>query len=285
MQGQQQQQAYDRGITIFSPDGRLYQVEYAREAVKRGTASVGVRTEDGIVLAADKRSRSPLMEAESIEKLHKADDHVGIASAGHVADARQLIDFARRNAQVNQLRYEEPIGVETLTKDVTDHIQQYTQVGGARPFGVALIIGGIEDGDPRLYETDPSGTPYEWKALAVGADRNDIDDYLEEHYADDMSLDDGVELALAALESVSEEDGGLDPDGISLATIPVETARFRSHDVEEIREYLETFDLLAEPEDDGDTEAPGSAGDTGDETTEDGGDGSESTDEGSTDDE
>ncbi|MFW5919714.1 MAG: archaeal proteasome endopeptidase complex subunit alpha, partial [Halanaeroarchaeum sp.] len=205
MQGQQQQQAYDRGITIFSPDGRLYQVEYAREAVKRGTASVGVRTEGGIVLAADKRSRSPLMEAESIEKLHKADDHVGIASAGHVADARQLIDFARRDAQVNQLRYEEPIGVETLTKDVTDHIQQYTQVGGARPFGVALIVGGIDDGEPRLYETDPSGTPYEWKALAVGADRNDIDDYLEEHYEDGMDLDDGVELALAALESVSDD--------------------------------------------------------------------------------
>ncbi|MFB6177383.1 MAG: archaeal proteasome endopeptidase complex subunit alpha, partial [Halobaculum sp.] len=135
MQGQQQQQAYDRGITIFSPDGRLYQVEYAREAVKRGTASVGVRTDDGVVLAADKRSRSELMEPESVEKLHKADDHVGLASAGHVADARKLIDFARQQAQVERLRYGEPIGVETLTKRVTDHIQQYTQVGGARPFG------------------------------------------------------------------------------------------------------------------------------------------------------
>jgi proteasome alpha subunit len=247
MQGQQQQQAYDRGITIFSPDGRLYQVEYAREAVKRGTASIGVRTDEGVVLLADKRIRSPLLEASSVEKLHKIDDHVGTASAGHVADARQLIDFARRDAQVNQLRYEEPIGVETLTKDVTDHIQQYTQVGGARPFGVALIIGGIDDGEPRLFETDPSGTPYEWKALAVGADRNDIDDYLEEHYEDDMSLDDGVELALAALESVSD-DTGLDPDGISLATVPVEPPRFRSIPAEEIQDYLEESDLLAEDE-------------------------------------
>jgi proteasome alpha subunit len=247
MQGQQQQQAYDRGITIFSPDGRLYQVEYAREAVKRGTASVGVRTEDGVVLAADKRSRSPLMEAESIEKLHKADDHVGIASAGHVADARQLIDFARRNAQVNQLRYEEPIGVETLTKDVTDHIQQYTQVGGARPFGVALIIGGVQNGEPRLYETDPSGTPYEWKALAIGANRGDIEDYLEEHYEDDMSLDDGVELALAALESASDDEG-IEPDGVGLATIPVETATYRTLDADEISDYLEQFDLLADEE-------------------------------------
>jgi proteasome alpha subunit len=247
MQGQQQQQAYDRGITIFSPDGRLYQVEYAREAVKRGTASVGVRTAEGVVLAADKRSRSPLMEAESIEKLHKADDHIGIASAGHVADARQLIDFARQNAQVNQLRYEEPIGVETLTKDVTDHIQQYTQVGGARPFGVALIIGGVENGQPRLFETDPSGTPYEWRALAIGANRGEIEDYLEESYEEGMNLDDGVELALSALETVSDEEG-IEPQGVGLSTVPTETGAYRVHDTEEIREYLESFDLLATEE-------------------------------------
>ncbi len=141
------------------------------------------------------------MERSSVEKIHKADDHIGIASAGHVADARQLIDFARRQAQVNQLRYGEPVGVETLTKEITDHIQQYTQVGGARPFGVALLIGGVENGEPRLFETDPSGTPYEWKALAVGADRGDIRDYLEEHYDEGMDLDEGVDLALAALAS------------------------------------------------------------------------------------
>src|SRR6056297_3087231 len=123
MQGQAQQQAYDRGITIFSPDGRLYQVEYAREAVKRGTACIGVRTQTGVVLVVDKYIRSELMVRQSIEKLHKVDDHVGIASAGHVADARQLIDFARQRGQVNQLRYSEPIGVETLTKEITDHIQ------------------------------------------------------------------------------------------------------------------------------------------------------------------
>jgi proteasome alpha subunit len=244
MQGQSQQQAYDRGITIFSPDGRLYQVEYAREAVKRGTASIGIRTEDGVVLVVDKRIRSPLMERTSVEKIHKADDHIGIASAGHVADARQLIDFARRQAQVNQLRYDEPIGVETLTKAVTDHIQQYTQVGGARPFGVALIIGGIENGEPRLYETDPSGTPYEWQALAVGADRGDIEDYLEEHYQDDLSLDAGVDLALEALASVN--DGELTPEGIGLATISVGDEGFQQLSDEEIEPRLEEAGLLAD---------------------------------------
>jgi proteasome alpha subunit len=246
MQGQSQQQAYDRGITIFSPDGRLYQVEYAREAVKRGTASIGVRTADGVVLAVDKRIRSPLMERTSVEKIHKADDHVGIASAGHVADARQLIDFARRQAQMNHLRYEEPVGVETLTKAVTDNIQQYTQVGGARPFGVALIIGGIEDGEPRLYETDPSGTPYEWKALAVGADRGDIEDYLEENYDEQTDLDGGVGLALSALASVS--DGGLTPGGIGVSTVDTETESFAPLDDEEVEAHLQENDILATEE-------------------------------------
>jgi proteasome alpha subunit len=242
MQGQSQQQAYDRGITIFSPDGRLYQVEYAREAVKRGTASIGVRTSDGVVLAVDKRIRSPLMERTSVEKIHKADDHIGIASAGHVADARQLIDFARRRAQINQLRYGEPIGIETLTKEVTDYIQQYTQLGGARPFGVALIIAGISNGEPRLYETDPSGTPYEWKSLAIGADRGDILEYLEENYDEEADLTGGVRLALEALASVNDD--GLTPEGIGLATISVDDESFHMVTDEEKRAYLEEFELL-----------------------------------------
>ena len=246
MQGQSQQQAYDRGITIFSPDGRLYQVEYAREAVKRGTASIGVRTKDGVVIVVDKRIRSPLMERDSVEKIHKADDHIGIASAGHVADARQLIDFARQRAQINQLRYGEPIAVETLTKEVTDYIQQYTQVGGARPFGVALIIAGIANGKPRLYETDPSGTPYEWKALAIGADRADIREHLEENYNEEADLDGGIRLALEALASVN--DGELTPEGIGVATIDVETEQFHELDAEERTRYLEEFELLGSDE-------------------------------------
>jgi len=244
MQGQSQQQAYDRGITIFSPDGRLYQVEYAREAVKRGTASIGVRTPEGVVLVVDKRIRSPLMERSSVEKIHKADDHIGIASAGHVADARQLIDFARREAQINRLRFGEAVGVETLTKTVTDYIQQYTQVGGARPFGVALIVGGIEDGTPRLYETDPSGTPYEWEALAVGADRGEIQDYLEENYDADATLEEGIDLALGALASVNDD--ALSPEGVGVSTVDAETETFGEHDDDEIRQRLENLGVLEE---------------------------------------
>jgi proteasome alpha subunit len=246
MQGQQQQ-AYDRGITIFSPDGRLYQVEYAREAVKRGTTSVGVRTTEGVVLAAKKRSRSPMMEPSSVEKLHKADDHIGIASAGHVADARKLIDFARQQAQVERLRYGEAIGVETLTKRITDHIQQYTQVGGARPFGVALIVAGVEDGEPRLFETDPSGTPYEWKALSVGENRDEIREYLEAEFEDDLTLDEGIDLAFGAL--AAGDDDGFEPEGVALSTIPTADPTYTAHDTETIADYLAEFDYLAEDTD------------------------------------
>ena len=243
MQGNEQQ-AYDRGITIFSPDGRLYQVEYAREAVKRGTASVGVRTADGVVLAADRHARSPLIERDSIEKIHEIDDHVGVASAGHVADARQLIDVARRQAQVNRLRYDEPASVESLTKEVTDYIQQYTQTGGARPFGVALLVGGIEDGEPRLFETDPSGTPYEWQAVAIGGSREDIQTYLEDEYTEEMDLEGGVELALRALASVNDD--GLDATGVDIATVDVENQQFSKLAEDDLAERLTEFELGGE---------------------------------------
>ncbi|WP_128225753.1 archaeal proteasome endopeptidase complex subunit alpha [Halobacteriaceae bacterium SHR40] len=242
MQGNQQQ-AYDRGITIFSPDGRLYQVEYAREAVKRGSASLGIRTADGVVLAADRQTRSPLIEEESIEKIHEVDEHVGIASAGHVADARQLVDFARRQAQVEQLRYEEQIGIETLAKRTTDHIQQYTQTGGARPFGVALLLGGIENGEPRLFEADPSGTPYEWKAVAIGGGREDIQKHLEDEYDPEMDLAGGITLALEALAAADED---IEPDSVHLATVDTETEEFDTLSTEELEEYAAEADLGGE---------------------------------------
>ncbi|MEF8781906.1 MAG: archaeal proteasome endopeptidase complex subunit alpha [Haloarculaceae archaeon] len=235
-----QQQAYDRGITIFSPDGRLYQVEYAREAVARGSASVGVRTTDGVVLAADRQTRSPLIERESIEKIHPIDDHIGVASAGHVADARKLVDVARQEAQVEGLRYDQPIGVETLTKAVTDHVQEHTQTGGARPFGVALLVGGIEDGEPRLFETDPSGTPYEWQATAIGGSGDEIRAYLESEYTTGMDLDGGIALALDAL---AEGDDGIDATGVEVATVDVESEQFRSLAPEEVADHLDETSL------------------------------------------
>ncbi|MFB6117708.1 archaeal proteasome endopeptidase complex subunit alpha [Halosegnis sp.] len=240
MQGNSQQQAYDRGTNIFSPDGRLYQVEYAREAVKRGSPTVGVRYQggddgSGVVFVAGGRLRSSLQVAESIEKIHKADDHVGVASAGHVADARQLVDVARRQAQVEQLRYGEPADIESLTKEVTGYIQEYTQAGGARPFGAALLVGGVDaDGTPHLFETDPSGTPYEWEAVAIGGNAERIQGYLEAEYEPNVGSDGALELALRALEDAAE--GGLESEGMSAAV--VDDDGFREFTADELADAI-----------------------------------------------
>lgn len=244
MHGETQKAAYDRGSTIFSPDGRLYQVEYAREAVKRGSASVGVRTQAGVVLVANKPLRSPLLVPASIEKIHEIDRHVAVASAGHVADARQLVDFARRAAQRNRLRYGEPVGVETLSKAVADHVQEHTQTGGARPFGVGLLVGGSVDGEPKLYETDPSGTPSEWQAAAIGSNRNEIQNYLEANYEIGLDLDGGIDLALRAL--AAPVDGGLTPEQIDVATIGIERQRFDRLDGDKRRSSLDENGLLSD---------------------------------------
>jgi proteasome alpha subunit len=249
------QQAYDRGTSLFSPDGRIYQVEYAREAVSRGAPSVGVRTKNAVILAAQAQASSKLMESESIEKIHKLDDHVGAASAGHVADARQLIDFARRMAQGNHLRYGEAVGVETLTKYVTDHIQENTQMGGTRPYGAALLIGGIEggiesengeNGRPRLFSADPSGTPHEWKATIIGGGREEIQEVLEEGWRDDLSLEEGLNLVLSSLRQHDEE---LEADALSVSAITVEDG-YEHYKQEEIASLLEALE-----EDDTDDES------------------------------
>jgi len=207
------QRAYDRGVTVFSPDGRLYQVEYAREAVKRGSPAVGVATDDAVVFAAYARPRSPLMETDSIEKVHDVDGHLGVATAGHVADARRLVDFGRQFAQRERLRYGEAPGVEPLAKAVADRIQESTQTGGTRPFGAALLVGGTDDasadtsadGEPRVYEIDPSGTPTEWRATAVGRGSDAIRDRLETEYSAGLDTGAGVSLALTALDTATDE--------------------------------------------------------------------------------
>ena len=262
MMGGNDQQAYDRGTSLFSPDGRIYQVEYAREAVSRGAPSVGVRTADGVVFVAMSRPSSTLMEAESIEKLHKLDDHLGTASAGHVADARQLIDLARRQSQGNPLRYGEPVGVETLTKFVTDHIQENTQRGGTRPYGAALLIGGIDNGEPRLFAADPSGTPNEWKATVIGGGRSDIQGHLEENWTEELSLDAGVELAIAALAAHDDE---FEPTDLAVATV-TEADGYRTVPVEEVTEAFEAAGLTVEEDDEGDEEE-GADADADDEAT------------------
>lgn len=201
-----QNAGYDRAITVFSPDGRLFQVEYAREAVKRGTTSIGIKCSEGIVLAVDKRTTSNLVEATSIEKIFKIDEHIGAATSGLVADARALVERARVEAQINKITYSEPIRVDSLSKKLCDMLQMYTQNGGVRPFGSALIIGGVYDGDCKLFETDPSGALIEYKATAIGSGRSAAMDIFEDQYKDDMNLNEAINLALTAINEATEHE-------------------------------------------------------------------------------
>lgn len=209
--------AYDRAITVFSPDGRLFQVEYAREAVKRGTTTVGLKYKMGAVLIVDKRIRSKLIEAGSIEKIFEIDGHVGCATSGLVADARVLIDRARIDAQINEITYNEKIQVRTLVKKICDFKQTYTQYGGVRPFGTALLVAGVDDTGPQLFSTDPSGAMMEYKASSEGAGRTGAMAFFEENYKPDLSMEEAIDMGLKALYKGTE--GKINPDATEISVV------------------------------------------------------------------
>ena len=226
---------YD-ALTIFSPDGRLFQVEYALEAVRRGNTIIGLRCTDGVVLAAQLRIH-PLQERTSNEKIFKIDEAIGAATSGLSADARALIDQARIIAQIHRLTYGEPIPVCSLTKQVCDYIQSYTQHGGVRPFGVSLILVGIDDA-PQLFVTDPIGSFWSYKAHAVGQGATTAIKILEKEYSPSITIDAGLALAIQALKASAGTP--LTPDALEAAVIPSDEGRFTllsSHDIRQLLEH------------------------------------------------
>ncbi len=227
---------YDRALTVFSPDGRLFQIEYAREAVKRGTTSVGIVSKEGVIFAVDKKVKSKLVVPTSIEKIFKIDEHIGTASSGLVADARRLVDIARKQAQVNKLQYHEPISVTGLAKYIGDLEQMYTQSGGIRPFGISLIIGGVSDDECRVYETDPSGALVEYKATAIGFGREKALELFEEKYTDELTIDEAIDLAIEGIYKAT--DGKVADDSVEISVVDKETAKYRKLNEEEIDVYL-----------------------------------------------
>jgi len=208
---------YDHGITTFSPDGRLFQVEYARESVKRGTTTAGLKFRDGIILVCDKRIASRLIIPESIEKLFKIDDHIGFATSGLVADGRQLVDRARVECQVNQITYNNKVPVDILAKKICDFKQSFTQYGGSRPFGSALLIGGVDDNGIHLFETDPSGAYQSYHAGAIGSGRNSVVDFFENKWKAGLTLNMGIKLGLEALRG--SLDAELNTEAIEISVI------------------------------------------------------------------
>lgn len=225
---------YDRVVTVFSPDGRLFQVQYAMEAVKKGSTVVGVVAKDGVVIVADKRITNPLIVSSSLEKVYPIDSHIGLATSGLVADGRKLVDESRVEAQRNRILFNEPIRVTSLIKFICDLLQLYTQYGGIRPFGVSLLIAGQDDVGLRLFETDPSGTPTEWKATALGEGRAEIMDFLEKSYAPNMNLQESVILALKALKKAIKKK--LEADKVEIGI--VEKSKFTKLSVDECQKYV-----------------------------------------------
>ena len=227
--------AYDRAITVFSPDGRLFQVEYAREAVKRGTTTVGLKFKDGAVLIVDKRISSRLIEPVSIEKIFQIDDHIGCATSGLVADARVLIDRARLDAQINEITYNEKIQIRTLVKRICDFKQTYTQYGGVRPFGTALLVAGVDKTGARLFSTDPSGALMEYKASSEGAGRSGAMAFFEQHYKEDVSVDEAIDMGIKALNKGNE--GKINYDAIEIGVV-TKDQKFHRLSLNETKEYV-----------------------------------------------
>eukprot|EP01027_Heterolobosea_sp_BB2_P011683 GEZU01016999.1.p1 GENE.GEZU01016999.1~~GEZU01016999.1.p1 ORF type:complete len:254 (+),score=70.44 GEZU01016999.1:125-886(+) len=197
---------YDSRTTIFSPEGRLYQVEYAMEAISHAGACMGITCKEGIVLAAEKKVISKLLDAgKSTEKMYKIDDHVACAVAGITSDANILINYARLAAQRYMFAYQEPIPVEQLIRELCDLKQGYTQYGGMRPFGVSFLYAGWDrQYGFQLYHSDPSGNYGGWKATAIGANNQAANSILKTEWKEDMNLNDALRLAIKVMSKTMD---------------------------------------------------------------------------------
>lgn len=208
---------YDRGVNTFSPEGRLFQVEYAIEAIKvrdiqLGSTALGVVTTQGVVLAVEKRLSSPLMVPESVQKIFEIDSNIGCAMSGILADAYTLVDHARVEAQSHRFTFREEIKVESIAQSVCDRALHFGEGDGsskrkpmARPYGVALLLAGVDKSGATLFHTDPSGTMFQYKAKAIGSAAEGAQTLLEEQYHENLSLEAGVKLALSVLKQVMED--------------------------------------------------------------------------------
>ncbi|KAJ1964983.1 proteasome component pup2 [Dipsacomyces acuminosporus] len=232
---------YDRGVNTFSPEGRLFQVEYAIEAIKLGSTAIGIRTDEGVVLAVEKRVTSPLLVADSIEKILEIDTHVACAMSGLTADSRTMIEHARVEAQNHTFTYDEPIPVKSVTQAICDLALRFGEGADgqestmSRPFGVALLIAGADERGPQLYHTDPSGTFWLYDAKAIGAGSEGAQTELQEQYHKEITLKEAEVLALKVLKQVMEEK--LSNTNVQLAKVTKEGG-FQIYTKDELQEVI-----------------------------------------------
>lgn len=227
---------YDRAITMFSPDGRLLQVEYAKKTVRQGSTAIGMTCSDGILLVTDKRIVDSLVVPESVEKIFQIDEHIGATASGILSDARVLIERAQLRAQQNRVTYDSPIDTVSVVKDICDLKQICTQSGGLRPFGVSILVAGIDDLTPKLFETDPTGIFFQYKASVIGEGEVEIEEILHKEYNPSITIDEGLKLCLKALKKILGENFSI--DRIDSAYITIEEKRFHKFSREEIESTL-----------------------------------------------
>ena len=241
---------YDRGVCTFSPEGRLFQVEYSSEAIKLGSTAIGVTTSEGIVLGVEKRVTSPLLESSSIEKIMEVDTHIGCAMSGLTADARSMIEHARVSAVTHNLYYDEDISVESLTQSVCDLALRFGEGASgeerlmSRPFGVALLIGGYDKQKGyQLYHAEPSGTFYQYKAKAIGSGSEGAQSELQNEYHSSLTLKEAELLVLKILKQVMEEK--LDENNAQICSI----TKDKGFSIYSDEETAEVIKVLKEQED------------------------------------
>jgi len=233
---------YDMTPTMYSPDGRIYQVEYAIETVKRGTLAIGVLSKEGVIMAVEEKPRT-LQTTNVTQKIFQVDYHIGVAAAGYIPDARVQVDNARFFSQGNRMTYDESVEVATVAKHLADQSHQFTQYSGVRPNGVSLIIAGIDQKGESIYVTDPSGTYVQYAAIAIGAGSDDVNAFLEKYYNPDMGLDDAAALAIAAINLKAEQKDGI--NHIKMAKITSEAKVFEKVSESDLQNYSQNASKFA----------------------------------------
>jgi proteasome alpha subunit len=207
---QHQAMGYDRAATMFSPEGHLLQVEYAEKTVRLGSASIGLACKDGVVIVSDKRIRDKLIAPESASKIFEIDEHIISSSAGILSDARVLVDSAQVLAQQNRITYGSPIEPISIIKMIADKKQLFTQYGGARPFGVAVLLAGINKGKTHLYTSDVTGNYFAYKANAIGEYDEKIKEVLRRDFKESMSVEQGISFCLKIFKSILDKNFDLE---------------------------------------------------------------------------
>jgi proteasome alpha subunit len=230
---QHQVMGYDRSATMFSPDGHILQVEYAEKTVRLGTASIGIKCEDGIVIVSDKGEKDSLIISESADKIYEIDDHIMTSAAGILSDARLLVNHVRTNAQQHRVTYDSPVDVETIIREVSDIMQQYTQHPGIRPFGVSLLIGGVSEGKPKLYTSEITGNYYEYNAIAIGQNDDKIKEILRKEYRKDIKTDEAVKFALKIFKDVLGDK--FDINRFNVGVIKTEDKKLKKLSIDQIK--------------------------------------------------